>query len=44
MGADAKAVAGAVRISFAETTTEDEIMEAAGKIAAEVKTIRRYMR
>ncbi len=44
MGCDAKNITGAVRISFSETTTEAEITEAAEKIAAEVATIRRYMR
>ena len=44
MGADAKEITGAVRISFAQNTDEDEIMEAAKKISDEVKTIRKYMR
>lgn len=43
MGVPQKAVAGAVRISFCEGTTEQEIEEAAEKIADEVKTIRKYM-
>lgn len=43
MGARPEAIKGAVRISFSEYTTEDEIREAAEKIAEEVKTIRRYM-
>ncbi|MGN0181363.1 MAG: cysteine desulfurase family protein [Candidatus Ornithomonoglobus sp.] len=43
MGVPPKAIAGAVRISFSEFTTDDEIITAAEKIAEEVKTIRRYM-
>lgn len=44
MGCDAKAITGAVRISFCENTTEEEIITASEKIAAEVETIRKYMR
>ncbi len=44
MGADAKEITGAVRISFAQNTDEDEIIEAVEKISDEVKTIRKYMR
>ncbi len=43
MGVDPKAVNGAVRISFSENTTEDEIRLAAEKIAEEAITIRKYM-
>lgn len=43
MGVTPKAIAGAVRISFSEFTTDEEIITAAERIAEEVKTIRRYM-
>lgn len=43
MGVEPKAVDGAIRISFSKNTTDEEIEIAAEKIAAEVKTIRRYM-
>lgn len=43
MGIEQKSVDGAIRISFSKNTTYDEIEIAAEKIAAEVKTIRRYM-
>lgn len=43
MGLSPKEIAGAVRISFDETTTLDEVMEAADIIDNEVKNIRRYM-
>lgn len=44
MGVDTASVSGAVRISFSQYTTDDEIIEAARKIAAEAETIKRYMR
>lgn len=44
MGCDTKEITGAVRISFSENTTEEEVIEASEKIAAEVATIRKYMR
>lgn len=43
MGVGDEAIRGAVRISFSEFTTDEEIKEAAERIADEVKTIRRYM-
>ncbi len=43
MGAAPKAIAGAVRISFSEFTSDEEILTAAERIAEEVKTIGRYM-
>lgn len=43
MGLSQQAVNGAIRISFSQYTTDDEIRFAAEKIADEVKTIRRYM-
>ncbi len=44
MGVSQKAIEGAIRISFCEATTDDEIRFATEKIADEVNTIRRYMR
>ena len=44
MGVSAKAIEGAIRISFCEATTDDEIRFAAEKIADEVSTIRKYIR
>lgn len=44
MGIDAASVAGAVRISFSQETTDAEIIEAAKHIAAEADSIKRYMR
>ena len=44
MGVSQKAVEGAIRISFCEGTTDEEICFAAEKIADEVSTIRKYMR
>ncbi len=43
MGLDGAAVGGAVRISFAASTTDEEIIFAAEKIADEAETIKRYM-
>ena len=43
MGLSQDAVNGAIRISFSQNTTEEEIRFAAEKIAEEVKAIRRYM-
>ncbi len=43
MGLSPKEIAGAVRISFDETTAFGEVTEAADIIAEEVKNIRRYM-
>lgn len=43
MGISKKAVDGAIRISFSQNTTDDEITFAAEKIADEVRNIRRYM-
>lgn len=43
MGVEQKAVDGAIRISFSQNTTLDEIRTAADKIAEEVSVIRRYM-
>lgn len=43
MGLSQEAVNGAIRISFSQNTTEEEIRFASQKIAEEVKTIRRYM-
>ena len=43
MGVSQEAVDGAIRISFSQNTTDEEIRFAAEKIAEEVKTIRRYM-
>ena len=43
MGVQQKLIAGAVRISFCEATSVEELKEAASVIAEEVKTIRRYM-
>lgn len=44
MGVSPKAIEGAIRISFCDSTTEEEILFAAEKIADEVNTIRKYMR
>lgn len=44
MGIKPKAIAGAVRISFSRSTTDEELMQAADMIAQEVETIRKYMR
>lgn len=44
MGCGREAVTGAIRISFCEVTTEDEVLSAAEKIAEEVAAIRKYMR
>ncbi len=44
MGLNPKDIEGAIRISFSQNTTEEEILIAAEKIAEEVATIRRYMR
>lgn len=44
MGVSREAVTGAVRFSFSEFTTEDEIRKACEKIAAEVSVIRKYVR
>lgn len=43
MGLAPKEVEGAVRFSFSEYTTEEEIREACEKIAAEAALIRKYM-
>ena len=43
MGIEQKAVDGAIRISFSQNTTLDEIRTAAETIAEEVSVIRRYM-
>ena len=43
MGVTPRSIAGAVRISFSEFTTDEELITAAERIAEEVKTIRRYM-
>ncbi len=43
MGLDKRAINGAVRMSFSENTTADEIDEAAKIFATEVSNIRRYM-
>ena len=43
MGVEQKAVDGAIRISFSQNTTLDEIRTAAEIIAEEVSVIRRYM-
>ena len=43
MGLPQKAIAGAVRISFSEKTTDDELTTAAEAIAGETAEIRRYM-
>ena len=43
MGVEQKAVDGAIRISFSQNTTLDEIRTAAETIAEEVSVIRRYM-
>ena len=43
MGVEQKAVDGAIRISFSQNTTLDEIRTAAEIIAGEVSVIRRYM-
>lgn len=43
MGVPQKAVEGAIRISFSQNTTDEEIKFAAEKIADEVSIIRRYM-
>ena len=43
MGVKQKLIAGAVRISFCEGTTVEELKKAAVIIAEEAKTIRRYM-
>ena len=43
MGLSQKEIAGAVRISFSNETTIDELSTAADALAEEVKTIRRYM-
>ncbi|MCH5212369.1 MAG: cysteine desulfurase [Oscillospiraceae bacterium] len=44
MGAAKPAITGAVRISFSEKTTNEEIIEAAEKIASEAAMIKKYMR
>ncbi len=44
MGLSPKEIEGAIRISFSQNTTDEEILIAAEKIAEEVSTIRRYMR
>ncbi len=44
MGLTPKEIEGAIRISFSQNTTEEEILIAAEKIADEVAVIRRYMR
>lgn len=44
MGIAPKAVEGAVRFSFSEYTSEEDIREACDKIASEVSIIRKYMR
>ena len=44
MGLSLKEIEGAIRISFSQNTTDDEIMTAVSKICQEVETIRRYMR
>lgn len=44
MGLTPKEIEGAIRISFSQNTTDEEILIAAEKIAEEVATIRRYMR
>ena len=44
MGIAPKAVEGAVRFSFSEYTSEEDIREACEKIASEVSIIRKYMR
>lgn len=43
MGASQKEIDGAIRISFSQNTTDSEIVCASGKIADEVKNIRKYM-
>lgn len=43
MGVSPKSIAGAIRISFSEYTTEAEIKESAEKIAAEAAAIRKFM-
>lgn len=43
MGVSRQAINGAIRISFCDYTTDEEIIEAAEKIAIEVSTIRRFM-
>ena len=43
MGVSPKDIAGALRISFSEYTTDDEIEFAAEKIAEESAMILRYM-
>jgi cysteine desulfurase len=43
MGLAKKEIEGAVRISFDETTTKDEVLQAAEIIEKEVSNIRRYM-
>lgn len=44
MGFSPKEIEGAIRISFSQNTTDDEILTAVEKITQEVNTIRRYMR
>ena len=44
MGLAPKEIEGAIRISFSQNTTNDEILTAVEKITQEVNTIRRYMR
>ncbi len=44
MGVPADAVSGAVRISFDKSITDEQIVKAAEKIAAETAVIRKYMR
>lgn len=44
MGVSPKEIEGAIRISFSQLTTNEEIMTAVDKIAEEVTTIRKYMR
>lgn len=44
MGCGTKEIDGAIRISFDESVTESDVINAADKIAAEVAAIRKYMR
>lgn len=44
MGCGVKEIDGAIRISFDESVTESDVINAADKIAAEVAAIRKYMR
>lgn len=43
MGVSKAEISGAVRFSFSDATTEEDIEEACEKIAAEVKNVRKYM-